>query len=128
MQQYSQVLEDLGEPETFHVIDFFGNHIVNIVDTSVCNSCRQILLEADSGTDCVVEVLGITSRTPSIEVRLKDFRTKNVVGSGNIEAMRIIEIELLLTRSSVASEVSVARDVCETFRANPGAGNKESAQ
>lgn len=111
MQQYSQVLEDLGEPETFHVVDFVGIHLVNIVDTSVPNICRQILLEADRSTNCIVEVLRIASHAPSIEVRLKDFRTKEVVGSGDIEAMLVIEIELLLTRSSLASVVAVARHV-----------------
>jgi hypothetical protein len=42
--------------------------------------------------------------------------------------MLVIEIELILTRCSVASVIAVARHVCENFRANPSTRNKESAQ
>jgi hypothetical protein len=128
MQQYSQVLEGLSEPETFHVIDFVRIHSGNVVDTSIPNICRQILLEAHRGTNCIVVVFGIAGHAPSIEVRLKDFRTKIVVGRSNIEAMLVIEIELLLTRWSAASVIAVARRVCKNFRANPSTRNKESAQ
>lgn len=128
MQQYSQVLEGLSEPETLHVIDFVGIHLVNVVNTSVPNICRQILLEADRGTNCIIVVLGIASHAPSIEVRLKDFRTKIVVGSGNIEAMLVIKIELLLTRRSATSVIAVGRRVCKNFGANPSTRNKELAQ
>ena len=70
VRRHSQVLENFGEPEALHVIDFGGILIVDVPDTRVCNICRQVLLETANGTSCVIQVLGITSHTPSIEIRL----------------------------------------------------------
>lgn len=123
MQRYSQVLEYFSEPETFHVIDFSGILVVDVVETCVCNSCGQVLLEAANGTSCVVQVLGITSHTPSVEIRLKDFRTKNVVGIGDVKTMLIVKRELLFVRGRTASVVSVIRYVCESFRTNASSRN-----
>ena len=95
MQRHSQIFEYFSKPETFHVIDFVGSPVVYVVDACVRNSCRQVLLEALHGTSCVGQVLGITSHTPSIEVRFKDFRTKKVVGSGDVKTMSMIKSLLL---------------------------------
>jgi hypothetical protein len=124
MQCHSQVFEYFSEPEAFHVIVLGGILVVNVFHTCVRNSCRQVLLEALHGTSCVGQVLDIASHTPSIEVRLKDFGTKEVVGSGGVKTMGIVKFELLVVRGRAASIVSIAGYVRENFRTNASTNNK----
>jgi hypothetical protein len=128
MRRHSQILEYFSEPETFHVIDFGGIRVVNVVNTCIRNTCRQVLLKAFSSIGCSVQVLGITSHTPSIEVRLKHFRTKDVVWIGDVKAMLVVKSELLIVRGRAASVAAVAGHVCENFRTNARTGNDELAQ
>jgi len=55
---------------------------------------------------------------------LKDFRTKEVVGSGGVKTMGIVKFELLVVRGRAASIVSIAGYVCENFRTNASTNNK----
>ena len=112
-----QVLERLRKPETLHLIGPGRVSVVDVVNTSVCNGCAQVLVEALNSTDCIVPILDITSRTPGIEVGLQNLRTEYIVRTSDVESVLGVECSLIAIWWGTASITTVTRRESKTLRA-----------
>ena len=64
----SQVLEDLCKPEALRIIDLAAVRIVD-VRKAIIPRCRgEVLLEAADSTGGAIEILGVPSDAPGVEV------------------------------------------------------------
>ena len=75
LKKHAQIFEHLPEPETRHVIILGRGHVVDIVDTGIRDRSGEVFLETLDSTGSIVEIFGVTSRTPCIKVGLEDLGT-----------------------------------------------------
>jgi hypothetical protein len=124
----SQVLQHFSEPEALHVIDCGRGLRVNVVDASERNSGRQVFVEAIHGGGSAVQIFGIASDSPSVEVGFEDLRTEDIVWASHVEAVLLVKRCLFGGRGTITSEVAIRRFEGEWFRANASPDEVRSAK
>ena len=121
----AQILQYLCKPETFCIIHHSSwattraivsdVHYTRISPVFHC----QIFLETLNCLCSPICVLGVPCHTPSIEIRLEDFGTKDIVGSGDVEAMFIVESDLIWCGSATTGIPTIRGTKGEYFRPDP---------
>lgn len=71
-----------------HFVVVAGGEIIYIPKAGISSRDLQILLERGDRRSSAVEVCGVASRTPGVEVGLEDFGALDIVGRGHIVSMR----------------------------------------
>lgn len=104
----SQVLENLGEEEALGVVHQARVWVAHIIQRCVCATSREILQDALDECSSIVQVLGIASDAPRVEVALHDLGAEVVVRSARIPAVLVVELHIFSGRTAIASKVAVA--------------------
>jgi len=113
-----QVLQHFCEPEALHVINFARGLGVDIIDASERNGSRKEFIEAIDSSSSTVQVLGIASDSPCVEVRFEDFRAEDIIGTSDVKAMLIIERCLCSIWTVTAREAAIRGFKGECFGAD----------
>lgn len=125
---HSQVLQDLRKPETLHIINQSQTWFSDI------NQCRktirsgQKLVETLYSSSSPIQVFSIPRHPERIEIRFKNFGTKDIYAVGHIESVLVIKGQLRLAWNRPASKSAVTRDISEGFRANASTITKRGTQ
>ena len=118
-----QILQHLSKPETRCIIYHLPAHtiIINIDQTrisTIFNSAIRL-----QTIDCLFssfQILRVPSHTPSIEIGFEDFRSKDIIRSGDVETMFIVEIVLSFCCWVTTGVIAIGRNKGKYFRSNPG--------
>ena len=118
----SQVLENFSIPEALCVVYEIAVRLNGIADIPyACISDgggQELLKAADSGCGSV-EILGVTSGAPRVEVGLQNLRSKIVVVCAGLdEETVLIEESEVIVRDGLAGVVSLVREVGKRLHAN----------
>lgn len=117
---HSQVLQDLRKPETLRIINQSQTWVRDIDQCRKTIRSGQKLVETLYGSSSPIQVFNISRHPERIEIRFKNFGTKDIYTVSHIKSMLVIEGQLRLAWNRPASKIAVARDKSESFRANAG--------
>jgi hypothetical protein len=124
-QKYIQILQHLGVPEAFSVVDEVGvgfDGILDVLDASKSSRSGQELLEAGYGISGTVEVFGIASETPRVEVGFQNFRTEIVVLCAGLDKESVlVEESEVVGRDLLIGLVALVREIRESLGSNASA-------
>jgi hypothetical protein len=123
IERQEQILQHLREPKALHVIIFSRNDVIHINYTCERVIDSQILCERIRSCFGSVDVFGVTSGAPGVEVGLEDFGAEDVVWGWDVETILVVE-GLLVVGDGVAGEGAVVGDEAEDFWADSGAARK----
>ena len=117
---YLQILEHLCKPETLCFVDPRGRTVIHVINPGKTRRRRQISIEALDCTTRTLQVFLIACHTPSVEIAFQHFRTLDIKWVSIIEAVFLVEGQLILGGIAISSEVPVCRNIRESLRANTG--------
>ena len=115
---YLQVLEYLCKPETLRFVDLRCITAVHVINPSKTRRCRQIFIETLYCTTRTLQVCLIACHTPSVEIAFQHFGTLDVICSGDVVTVLLVEGKLFCGGNAVSSEVPIWRNICECLGAN----------
>ena len=115
-----QVFQHLRKPEALRFIDLGRGRVVHVVKPNKSRRCVQIFVETGDGTLRTLQVSRVSRHTPSIEIALKHFRTLEVIGSGDVVPMFVVEGKLIFRGRARTGEAPICRNICKCLRADAG--------
>lgn len=96
-------------PEALHIVVFIRVDAVHVSDASIRDSSRQVGAEALNCRRSIVQVLGVTSHTPCVEVGFENFGPEDIVAPVicDVESMLCVEGKLVSVRWVAAGVTTV---------------------
>ena len=113
-----QVFQHLRKPEALRFVDLGRGGVIHVVKPNKSCRCEQIFVETSNCTLRTLQVSRVSRHTPSVEIALKHFRTLEVIGSGDVVTVFLVEGKLIAGGRAGTGKAPICRNICKCLGTN----------